>query len=62
MNISVMLWIWAGLAVLSVVAAALIVVAEVRIADPDTRELAQFCKSEHTSTSAQVTPSRRTSQ
>jgi hypothetical protein len=62
MSISVMLWIWAGMAVLSVAAAALIVLAELKIADPDTSKLAQSCKPERTSISAQTTASGRTSQ
>lgn len=52
MNMSAMLWIWAGVSVLSLAAAALVVAAEVKIDDPDGSQLAKFCGFEPTSVSA----------
>jgi len=52
MNMSVMLWTWAGLSVLCLAAAALVVVAEVRIEDPDASQLAGFGGPEQTPISA----------
>jgi len=53
------LWIWAGLVVLSFVAAVLVVVAELRIEDSDASKLEKLRASEHTATSAEAGASRR---